>query len=326
MTHLVTGGLGFLGSRLARELLGAGHAVRVLDNGSRANPRRLGDAASDIEIVEGDVRDADVVRTATKGCSTVWHLAYINGTRFFYERPDEVLDVGIRGTLTTIEAALAAGVTRYVFASTSETYNDPSAIPTDESERLMVPDVTNPRFSYGGGKIAGELLTLHLGGRRGLETVIFRPHNVYGPDMGHEHVIPELIERIVERSDGLSRRQISLPIEGDGTHTRAFCYIDDGARGARIAGELGESGEVYHLGTTEEITIGELVHLIGGIVGVSIRLEPRPLRRGSTPRRCPDITKLGALGYRPVVGLEEGLKETVPWYVEYALASGPARA
>ncbi|NND04291.1 MAG: NAD-dependent epimerase/dehydratase family protein, partial [Acidimicrobiia bacterium] len=255
------------------------------------------------------------------GVHTVWHLAYINGTRFFYERPDDVLEVGIKGALNTIEAALNNDVTRYVLASTSETYNNPTHVPTTESERLMIPDITNPRFSYGGGKITSELLTLHYGGHRGLETVIFRPHNIYGPDMGHEHVIPEIVERIVKVSNGLTDKSIDLEIQGDGSETRAFCFVTDGASGARIAGEKGAPGEIYHLGTPEEISIRHLVELIGKTMGVEINVVPGPLRAGGTPRRCPDITKLEGLGYEPQVMIEAGLAKTVPWYVEHALAS-----
>jgi len=89
----------------------------------------------------------------------------------------------------------------------------------------MIPDMTNPRFSYGGGKIASELLTLHYGGTRGLETVIFRPHNIYGANMGFEHVIPELVAKIVKLSDNLTKKSIDLPIQGSGEETRAFCYM-----------------------------------------------------------------------------------------------------
>ena len=130
MTHLVTGGSGFLGAALVHDLVAQGSKVRVLDDNSRGRPRRI--EGLDIEFVAGDVRDADVVRTATEGVDTVWHLAYINGTRFFYERPDDVLEVGIKGALNTIEAALDAGVRRYVLASTSETYNNPTHVPTTE--------------------------------------------------------------------------------------------------------------------------------------------------------------------------------------------------
>jgi nucleoside-diphosphate-sugar epimerase len=275
-----------------------------------------------VELVEGDVRDAEAVQRATAGCEVVWHLAYVNGTRFFYERPDTVLEVGVKGTLNTIEAALAAGVRRYIFASTSETYNTPTHVPTTEAERLMIPDVTNPRFSYGGGKITGELLTLHLGGRRGLETVIFRPHNIYGPDMGFEHVIPEVVERIVRLSEGLTKSAIELPIQGDGSETRAFCYVDDAAIGARLCGELGVSGEIYHLGKTEEVSIADLILALGAALGVQLTLVPGALRPGGTKRRCPAIGKLQGLGYAPTTSLEAGLAKTARWYAEHFLARG----
>ena len=237
--------------------------------------------------------------------------------------PDVVLDVGIKGALNTVEAALDAGVRRYVLASTSETYNEPTHVPTTEDERLMIPDITNPRFSYGGGKIASELLALHLGGHRGLEAVIFRPHNIYGPDMGFEHVIPEIVGRIVDLSEGLTRDRITLPIQGDGSETRAFCYIDDGARGARIAGLDGEPGGIYHLGTQHEVSIRALVEAIGAALGVTLDIEPGPLRAGGTSRRCPAIAKLAALGYTPAVDLTAGLARTARWYADHFLSQRP---
>lgn len=319
MRVLVTGGSGFLGTALCRELVAEGRQVRVLDNHFRGAAERLA-GLEGVEIIEGDVRDYDAVRAATDGCEMVWHLAYINGTRHFYEIPDRILEVGIKGALHTIDAAVDAGVKRYILASTSETYNQPTHVPTSENERLMIPDVTNPRFSYGGGKIASELLALHVGARRGLETVIFRPHNIYGPDMGNEHVIPEITKRIVELSDGLERTAVSLPIQGDGSETRAFCYVDDGARGAWIAGEKGEPGAIYHLGTQEEVSIRDLVALIGSALGVELDIQAGPLRAGGTTRRCPDITKLSGLGYEPAVSLRDGLTRTVRWYADRYLA------
>lgn len=320
MQMLVTGGSGFIGAALVKELLAGGHAVRLLDDNSRGHPRRLAGVLDQVEFVEGDVRDYATVRAATEGCEVVWHLAYVNGTRFFYEKPDVVLDVGIKGALNTVEAALDAGTRRYVLASTSETYNQPTHVPTNETERLMIPDITNPRFSYGGGKIASELLALHLGGHRGLETVIFRPHNIYGPDMGFEHVIPEVVDRIVRLSDGLTKTRIDLPIQGDGSETRAFCFISDGAAGARIAGLSGGAGEIYHLGTQHEVSIRHLIELLGEGLGVELNIQPGPLRAGGTSRRCPDITKLEGIGYTPQVDLKTGVFQTARWYAEHSLA------
>jgi nucleoside-diphosphate-sugar epimerase len=318
---LLTGGSGFVGASLCRDLVQAGHEVVVLDNKSRGSFQRLAALGQAVRLVEGDVRDAESVVRATVGCEVVWHLAYINGTRYFYERPDEVLEVGIKGTMNTIEAAVASGVRRYVLASSSETYSEPTQVPTPETEMLKIPDVRNPRFSYGGGKIACELLTLHLAGRRGLETVIFRPHNFYGADMGFEHVIPEITRRIVEMTAGLTRRSVDLPIQGDGTETRSFCYVSDGSRGAWLAGEHGANGEIYHVGTEREIAIADLVRMIGEAIGVDVTPVPGPLRPGGTPRRCPDISKLRTLGYRPSVSLEEGVERTVRWYADFHLGN-----
>jgi nucleoside-diphosphate-sugar epimerase len=323
--HLVTGGSGFIGAALVAELLEHGHAVRVLDDQSRGRSARLSLFADAIqsgrlEIRNGDVRDATQVLSATTGCEVVWHLAYVNGTRYFYEKPDLVLEVGIKGALNTLEAALTCGVQRYVLASTSEVYNQPSHVPTTETERLLIPDVKNPRFSYGGGKIASELLALHLGAQRGLETVIFRPHNVYGPDMGFEHVIPEIIERIVELSHGLKLQKVQLPIQGDGRETRSFCYIHDAARGAYLAGMRGSSREIYHLGTELEISIHELVTRIGQALHVELEILPGAVREGGTSRRCPSIQKLRQLGYEPKVDLSVGLETTARWYAEHFMS------
>ncbi len=315
--HLVTGGSGFIGSALVKEILASGERVRVLDNYSRGDPRRLQEVTGDMEVLKGDVRDKESVSHALEGCDTVWHLAFINGTRFFYERPDDVLEIGIKGTLNVIEASLDAHIKRFVFVSTSETYQEPTHIPTKETERLIIPDITNPRFSYGGGKIAGELLTLHYALRRGMEAIVVRPHNVYGPDMGFEHVIPEIIARIFRESDGKHNVPITLRIQGTGDETRAFCYIDDAAKGLFIAGKFGGSGEVYHLGTQVETTVRELVEKIGGMLNIRLDIENSSIRKGGTTRRCPSIIKLSALGYNPVVTLEEGLRETTKWYWDW---------
>lgn len=306
-----------MGAELCSELVAAGHEVTVLDNNSRGHPRRLKSLKGDIEIVDGDVRDPECVRRAMRHCDTVWHLAYINGTRHFYEQPDLVLDVGIRGTLNTIEAAMELGVRRYILASTSETYNTPTHVPTDESERLMVPDVTNPRFSYGGGKIACELLTLHMAAWRGLETVIFRPHNFIGPDMGFEHVIPELTRKMVEASNGLKARDITIEIQGSGEETRAFCDIRDGARGAFLAGEFGAPGEIYHVGTQHEVSIRELVAQMGQALELNVTVKPGTPAKGGTSRRCPSIEKLSGLGYQPAVSFEEAVRRTTRWYADH---------
>ncbi|MEZ5890000.1 MAG: NAD-dependent epimerase/dehydratase family protein [Xanthobacteraceae bacterium] len=156
--YLVTGGTGFLGSALVRRLVTDGHAVRVLDDNSRGSARRLVDIAQKIELVEGNVRDPSIVRAAADGVDTVLHLAAVNGTEFFYSKPELVLDVGVRGMLAVIDACRANGVRDLVVASSSEVYQTPPQVPTDETAPLSIPDVLNPRYSYAGSKIISELL------------------------------------------------------------------------------------------------------------------------------------------------------------------------
>src|ERR1700722_7837147 len=131
---LVTGGSGFIGSALVKALVRDGHAVRVLDDNSRGAPRRLEEVANEIEFINGDIRDSDAVSRATKGMDEVHHLAFINGTEFFYSAPEAVLDVGVKGMINVIDACRKAGVGSLVLASSSEVYQSPPHIPTDESD------------------------------------------------------------------------------------------------------------------------------------------------------------------------------------------------
>ena len=193
---LVTGGSGFIGAGLVKALVHAGHRVRVLDDNSRGRPRRLTAVENDIEFIAGDVRDAAAVDKAARGMDEVHHLAFVNGTEFFYSQPDLVLDVGVRGIVNVIDACRAQNVGTLVLASSSEVYQTPPTVPTDESAPLSVPDPLNPRYSYGGGKLISELMAINFGRKYFERVLIFRPHNVYGPDMGFEHVIPQFALRL----------------------------------------------------------------------------------------------------------------------------------
>ena len=144
--------------------------------------------------------------------------------------------------------------------------------------------------------------------------LIFRPHNVYGPDMGLEHVIPQFCRRLHAAVRAQPDGRVPFEIQGDGTQTRSFCYVDDLVDGVMVMRERGEHLGIYHIGTTEEITISELAQRVAGHVGREIRLIHGPAPAGGTQRRCPDIAKLGKLGYAPRVPLAKGLPPTVDWY------------
>ncbi|MEA2945864.1 MAG: hypothetical protein QOI40_1194 [Alphaproteobacteria bacterium] len=311
---LVTGGSGFIGSALVKALLRRGEAVRVFDDNSRGNLRRLSEVERDIELVSGDVRDAAAVDAAMRGIDEVHHLAFVNGTATFYSAPDLVLDVGVKGIVNVIDACRKHGVGRLVLASSSEVYQSPPQVPTDETAPLVVPDPLNPRLSYGAGKIISEMLVINHGRKHFERALIFRPHNVYGPDMGFEHVIPQFAVRlkraIAEHANGV----VPFPIQGSGQETRSFCHVDDLVQGVLVMRDKGEHLGIYHVGTTEEVTIADLARRIAATARREIALEPSAVLQGSTPRRCPDISKLSALGYRPGVPLDEGLPPTLEWY------------
>src|SRR5215510_858705 len=183
---LVTGGTGFIGSALVRGLLARGAMVRSLDNDARGARSRLESSfvssSGRLELLDGDIREPAVVRRAVEGVTSVIHLAYINGTEFFYSKPDLVLEVAVKGMINVLDACADAGIRDLVLASSSEVYQTPPAVPTDESAPLSVPDVLNPRYSYGGGKIISELLAVNYGRTHFDRVTIFRPHNCYGPD------------------------------------------------------------------------------------------------------------------------------------------------
>jgi len=311
---LVTGGSGFIGAGLVKALVKAGHAVRVLDDNSRGALRRLQDVADDIEFMQGDIRDPAAVARAVHGVDEVHHLAFINGTEFFYSAPELVLDVGVKGMINVIDACRSEGVRSLILASSSEVYQTPPRIPTDESVPLVVPDPANPRYSYGGGKIISELMAINYGRKFFDRVLIFRPHNVYGPDMGWEHVVPQFALRLKVAAAERPSGKLPFKLQSDGSQTRSFCHIDDLVRGVMVMRAKGEHLGIYHVGTTEEITIADLARRVAAHAGREIELIAGPAPEGGTERRCPDIAKLGRLGYSPQVPLEVGLPVTIDWY------------
>lgn len=315
---LVTGGAGFIGFNLVHRLLQEGYTVRVLDNGFRDNLKKITNFLDDIEFMPGDVRNADDVNRACNGMDTIFHLACINGTRYFYEIPETLLEVSTKGIINAVEAAIRHNIQKFILASSSEVYHEPIVIPTPESHPAIIPDMKNPRFSYSGGKIISELWVLHYGKRGYFQPLIFRPYNIYGPDMGDEHVIPEFIQRIRRLSREAKNHSVEMPIQGSGQETRSFCYIQDFIDGLLIMASHGESGEIYNIGNDmEETKISLLAETIASILSIDIRLISTPLQNGSSLRRCPDIGKLRSLGFSPRITLKEGLRQTVEWYLQH---------
>ena len=323
---LVTGGSGFIGAALVAELTRTGYSVRVFDDNSRGAPRRLASVAEDIEFIAGDVRDPAAVDAAVRGVDEVYHLAFVNGTEFFYSHPDLVLDVGVRGIVNVIDACRRHNVGTLILASSSEVYQTPPSVPTDECVPLVVPDPQNPRYSYGAGKIISEVMAINFGRKYFDRVLIFRPHNIYGPDMGFEHVIPQFAIRMKTAVGQHLSGAIPFHVQGTGSETRSFCHVGDLVRGVMVMRAHGEHLGIYHIGTSEEVSIADLARRIAAELGRDVELVPSSILPGSTPRRCPDIGKLARLGYRPQVSLEQGLPSTVRWYWENSHLAGADQA
>ena len=316
-TYLVTGGTGFLGSALVRRLVNDGHRVRVFDNNSRGRSDRLAPVEGRFEFEEGDIRDLAAVQRAVRGVDAVCHLAFINGTEFFYTQPELVLDVAVKGMSNVLDACIGAGVRELLLTSSSEVYQSPPTIPTDETVALTIPDVFNPRYTYAAGKLINEMMAINYGRRHFDRVVIVRPHNVYGPDMGWEHVVPQLVLRMKSLADATDD-PVPFPIQGTGTQTRSFIYVDDFIDGLVLAMERGDHLGIYHVGTMDELTIADVSRAIGAYFRRSIRVVPTNPAAGGTSRRCPDTAKIARLGFRPKYSFRDGLALTAAWYVAHA--------
>lgn len=316
---VITGAGGFIGRALVASLAHRPDTfVIAADNNFRGSLDTL-DERGNITKVHCDVCNVEAVNEVCRKADMVLHLAAINGTKNFYEMPASVLEVGIIGTHNVLKASIEHHVKRVVFVSSSEVYNVPDIIPTPETVECRVPDVFNPRFSYGGSKIAGELMTVHYLLTTPTDFVILRPHNVYGAQMGFEHVIPQIVKKVFDGSykKTLGEETITIEIEGTGEETRAFIFIDDAVRAIELCALDSLGKEVYNIGTEKEITIKEVIVEIGRALGKKVLTRSSRIRVGSTPRRCPDTSKIRALGFVPKISLQEGMRRSALWYWEY---------
>lgn len=308
---LITGGTGFIGSSITKLLAeDVNNKIRVFDNNSRGSLEKLGDTIKNIKFIKGDICDYKKVLKASKNCKIVIHLAYINGTEYFYKYPTKILEVAIKGLMNVVEACIKNKITELYLASSSEVYHQPSSIPTKEDVILKIPDIYNPRYSYAGGKILTELVGINYGKKFFKKLIIFRPHNVYGPNMGNEHVIPQFINRMSK----LNKKKIFF-IKGTGKEIRSFIYIDDFAQAFYKIFKKGKHLEIYNIGTERKINILQLSKKISKIMKKNIVISKRKLAAGGTLIRCPDISKIKKLGFVPKFSLEEGLSKTIKNYL-----------
>jgi len=305
---LVTGGAGFIGSELVHQLVAQGVKVVVIDNlvnGRRENLEGL--PANSVRLVIADIRDRGHIVDLMRGTDVVFHLACL-GVRHSIHSPFENHQVNATATLKLLSAARVAGVSRFVYVSSSEVYGTALRVPMTEEHP------TFPTTVYGASKLAGECYTRAFYRTYDYPTVVVRPFNTYGPHCHHEGDSGEVIPRFLLRC--LAGRP--MVIFGDGTQTRDFTYVRDTARGILVAGLADDAvGQTINLGSGREIAINELACEVVAVVGrrgvAVVHDDPRP---GDTLRLCADITKARQLlGFEPKVTFREGLARLRDWYL-----------
>jgi UDP-glucose 4-epimerase len=297
---LVTGGAGFIGANLLRQL-DASHEVRVLDNLVRGSKDLLpGDRA--IDLVAGDIRDPDAVRRAMQGVDLVIHLAAFGSVVESVTDPVENFEINVRGTFEMLRGAADAGVERFVFASTG------GAIMGDQEPPIDEGSLPWPISPYGASKLCGEAYMHAFAGSFGMRPVALRFANVYGPYSAHKKgVITRFIRAALAGG--------TFEIFGDGEASRDFLHVDDLCRGIIAAAGSDLSDEVLHLASGTETTINELARLILDLVGSDVEIVHRDKRAGEVERNFARADRArDVLGWQPQLSLRDGMTSTIEWF------------
>jgi len=328
MNVLITGGAGFIGSHLAERLLERGDRVRVVDNlstGSAQNIQHL-KARRGFECFLDTITNQRLMAELVDETDIIYHLAAAVGVRLIVESPTQAMETNIRGTEVVLELA-AKKKKRVLVASTSEVYGKRSHVPFREDDDLVLGPPDKGRWSYACSKLIDEFLAVAYWKEKGLPTVVVRLFNVVGPRQTGRYgmVIPCLVKQALEGID--------MTVYGDGSQSRCFAHVND-AVGALIAlaENAGANGEVYNIGSTEEISILDLAHKIRKMAASESRIVlvsyEEAYKEGfeDMMRRVPDLTKIQrAIGYCPSMNLDQILLSTIKYHVEesgFALKNG----
>lgn len=310
---LITGADGFIGSHLVEKVVAAGARVRALSQYNSFNFWGwLEDVACvrQIEVVSGDIRDANFCHELVRGIDVVFHLAALIPIPYSYRAPDSYVDTNVKGTLYLCQAARQNGVSRFIQTSTSEVYGTADYVPIDEKHPLK------PQSPYSATKIGSDSIALSFFYAFDQPIVVARPFNAYGPRQSARAVIPSIITQVAN-----GKREICL---GDLTTTRDFTYVEDTCRGFIAIAEMeGGAGEVFNIGNNDEISVAGLVELIGDIMGTRINVvaDPQRLRPKNSEvqrLRCDNSKLKAASGWAPSLPLREGMERTVRWFSDPA--------
>ena len=300
--YLITGGCGFIGSHIAEALVGEGHAVRVFDNLSSGRLENLHGFADRVDVVRGDIREPDALRGAMHGVEFVFHEAALVSVAASVEQPGENDAINIRGTLNVLQAARAAGVRRFVFASSAAIYGNNPDLPKREE---MLPEPESP---YALSKLAGEHYLRLFSKLYGLETVVLRYFNVFGPRQDARSMYSGVISKF---SADLGAERTPT-IFGDGRQTRDFVFVKDVVQANLLAmrsDKIGH-GEIFNVATGAHHSLLELLEMLQQITGRRVAPQFRDTRAGDIRHSYADISKIQRLlGYQPRFNLETGLRQ-----------------
>ncbi len=306
MKALVTGGAGFIGHHLVRGLLEAGWAVSVIDDLSTGDAGRLMPFADQIELVEGDIRDPAALDRAISGSDVVFHEAAIPSVARSVADPRRSNDVNVTGTIEVMLAAAQAGVRRFVFAGSSSVYGSSPELPRRETQRA------DPRSPYAASKLAAEHYIHALGELNGIETVVLRYFNIFGPAQDPQSTYAAVVPRFITAA----LRGEAPSVHGDGRQSRDFTYIDNVvAANLLAAGREGISGLTCNIGCGGRFDLLELLDAIAAEIGRPITPVFEPPRPGDVAHSQADVSLArDQLGYEVTVDFLEGIKRTVAWY------------
>lgn len=295
----ITGGAGFIGSRLAEKLTQKGHKIIVYDNFSSGDVKNLSKIKNKIKIVKGDITDFKKLKQAMKGVDCVYHHAAMVSVAQSMEEPAKTHKINIEGTNNVLEAARLNGVKRVLLASSGVVYGNGKELPYKETA------LTDCRSPYAASKLIGEELLKSYFKAYGLETVCVRYFNVFGPKQNPNSPYAAVIAKFMD----LAKRGTTFFIDWDGRQCRDFVFIDDVADATILVMEKGKAGEVYNVASGKTYTLLKLAKEIEAIAGKKMKRVFKPKRAGDVKNSAADITKITQLGYKAKVSLKEGLKE-----------------
>lgn len=326
---LITGGAGFIGYHLSVQLLkNPANQLVLVDNLQRGkmdedmNALLTGSDSARVQFIQADLTDQSFYKTLDTDFDQVYHLAAVNGTKWFYKIPDEVLRINTLSLVFILDwIKNLAKKPKLCFTSSNEAYAgaleafNQLPIPTPEPVPLVISDTYNSRWTYAGTKLIGEQFVIFYAQVHNFPAVIVRPHNFYGPRAGYDHVLPEWCEKIGKRMDPYT---LYSPDE-----TRTFCYITDAVQAMELLMDSEATNTqpipTVHIGNTDEITMADLAKKMFVVADWEPKeLDIKPSPPGSVKRRLADISKIKALvGWEPTTPLEIGLKNTFEWYQKH---------